>query len=151
MIKLDRDEYGLSYFFTLYNVLLKKHQGHFENDVFVFNDCIDYCTCGFEDICLQSGIDENITDEWLKSKGWVHGADHTKDCLMNQPNFYYKPTNLVIEWYKYPFRSSESNREFSADEFIDIVRHCRESIGDYPIPLYKRWYRYLIKCFKIKE
>ena len=32
--------------------------------------------------------------------------------IAEQPNFVYKPKNIVIEWYKYPFRSSYSNYNF---------------------------------------
>ena len=55
------------------------------------------------------------------------GETHTKECPMTFPNFYYKPTDLRIEWYKYPFRDSYSNRKFTAEEFLEMMTSCIEA------------------------
>ena len=55
------------------------------------------------------------------------GETHTKECPMSFPNFVYKPTDLRIEWYKYPFRDSYSNRKFTAEEFLEMMTNCVEA------------------------
>ena len=51
---------------------------------------------------------------------------HNKSCPCNWPNFHYKPTDLKIEWYKYPFRDSFSNKPFTVEEFVTMLDHCVE-------------------------
>jgi len=44
------------------------------------------------------------------------------------PNFWYKPTNLKIWWYKYIGRDMEYNRKFRMSEWQNIFRHCLEAV-----------------------
>ena len=48
--------------------------------------------------------------------------------LSELPNFHYKPTNLKIDWYKYPFRDSHSNQKLIIDIFKEIINKCIESL-----------------------
>lgn len=73
---------------------------------------------GMHCTCQQDG-------EWIE---FLHNNFHTKDCELIKPNFWYKPTNLVIEWYKYPLRDSYSNRPFNEMELKEIFKVCRESM-----------------------
>lgn len=41
----------------------------------------------------------------------------------------YKPTGLILEWYKYPFRSSTTNRRFSRQELRNLVGNCMISVN----------------------
>lgn len=65
-------------------------------------------------------------DKWLTEKGFPY--QHREDCLLLQPNFLYKPTGLIIDWYKYPLRDSYSNQKIDPAKFTEIINHCIESI-----------------------
>lgn len=49
------------------------------------------------------------------------------DNWCEKPNFYYKPTDLKIYWYKYPLRSAECNQNISLSDFVNIINRCIES------------------------
>ena len=40
------------------------------------------------------------------------------------PNFWYKPTNFKVWWYKYIGRNKETNRVVSKEEIKRIAEHC---------------------------
>lgn len=46
----------------------------------------------------------------------------------DQYRMVYKPTGLIIEWYKFPFRSSSCNKRFTRKELRKIVKHCMEVV-----------------------
>lgn len=48
--------------------------------------------------------------------------------LIQFPNFIYYPTRLEISWYKYPMRAAVSNKEFTKEEFYEMIDACKESI-----------------------
>ena len=48
------------------------------------------------------------------------------NCLCAKPNFFYKPTDFKIWWYKYPMRGAEMSPEISTEEFMKIVLDCME-------------------------
>lgn len=48
--------------------------------------------------------------------------------VMFLPNFIYYPTDLRINWYKYPLRDAYSNRLFTREEFIKILKDCEGSM-----------------------
>ena len=58
-------------------------------------------------------------------RAYYLGEDRT---LGELPNFVYKPTNLIISWYKYPMRDSYSNQDISLEDFRTILNKCKESI-----------------------
>lgn len=71
------------------------------------------CTCGVDD--LYSEVEE-----------------HSGDCPFVHHNFIYHPTGFYIDWYKYSFRSSNMNQDFTIREIEDIFDRCSdylESIG----------------------
>lgn len=92
------------------------------------------CTCGVRKankilhekkkaLSSKLKIYTNLFDARAKS--------HSKDCKLVQHNFVYHPDKedrLEIDWYKYPFRDSHTNRAISSEEFIEIVKDCLESI-----------------------
>lgn len=49
-------------------------------------------------------------------------------CKLFRPNFRYFPDDFTINWYKYPFRDSYSNKEVTADYLRKIFRNCIISI-----------------------
>lgn len=95
----------------------------FENDVFMLKsfsyDSSD-CNCGFEDKCYE--IDEDCNSEFM--------GFHDVHCNCNSaPNFWYKPMNLKISWYKYPFRDAYSNYEIDKTMLERIILHCENSFN----------------------
>ena len=38
-------------------------------------------------------------------------------CNEEEPNFWYKPLNFKVSWYKYIGRSTDSNKKLTTDEF----------------------------------
>lgn len=54
------------------------------------------------------------------------GEDPEKAAL---PNFLYKPTGLVIKWYKYAFRDSYMNQNLTAKQLREIFKKCKQSIS----------------------
>jgi hypothetical protein len=85
----------------------------YENDVFKVMpyDWDAECTC-------------SIDDEFEK---WCESNYHKEDCRLLRPNFWYKPTNFTIMWYKYALRDAYMNQDISVDEFRKILEHCVKS------------------------
>lgn len=52
----------------------------------------------------------------------------TNEAIAKKPNFVYKPRNLEIKWYKYPFRDSYSNEKFTITELKTILEECTRSL-----------------------
>ena len=72
---------------------------HFENDTFEMHP---YCWCESDD-CPQCGT-------------------HT------QVNFWHKPTDLKVVWYKYPMRAAELNQPLTLEAFTAVVDACVASL-----------------------
>ena len=85
--------------------------GVYKNDVFEISAYWwGECTCGKE-----------------PNKEFLSGADfHDKECMVYRPNFWYKPTDWKLEWYKYPIRGNSCNREITPEEFLKILNHCKK-------------------------
>ena len=45
-------------------------------------------------------------------------------CNGNAPNFWYKPTDFKVTWYKYIGRSMEFNRKITIPEAAEILSEC---------------------------
>lgn len=58
----------------------------------------------------------------------VEDQEHKKGCPCIQPNFVFKPSDFQIQWYKYPFRDSYMNQDYSADMFLFILGVCIASL-----------------------
>jgi hypothetical protein len=85
-------------------------QVDFENSVFSLKPhWWGDCTCGYDDGELD-------TDE------------HAESCRLIAPNFWYKPTNFQLWWYKYPLRGAYSNVAFTVSQFEDMIHDCVQSI-----------------------
>ncbi len=79
----------------------------FELSAFWWNDC----TCGKE-----------------PSQEFLSGADyHKPDCMVYRPNFWYKPNDWKLEWYKYPLRGNTCNRSITPEEFLKMLNHCKKA------------------------
>lgn len=97
----------------------------FENDTFYIRpynwDGISLydCSCGLDDK-LDELEEPDIAE-------YEHGF-HSKDCVAWETNFYYKPANLKIAWYKYPLRSAYSNQIIEKDVMEAILEDCVKSV-----------------------
>lgn len=90
--------------------LCKKHKLSFPGG------CAVHCTCDYYE----------RYNKWLDKIGYPEG--HTKKCLLEKPNFLYKPTGFEINWYKYPLRDSYKNQKISLKEFKKIIKDCIKSL-----------------------
>ena len=96
--------------------------GGYENDTFYIRpynwNGISYedCSCGLDDKLEELGYSK-----------YKHGF-HSKHCIAWETNFYYKPTGLKIEWYKYPLRSAYSNHVLEKDILKAILQDCVKSV-----------------------
>ncbi len=127
------------------NVVYGHHTGenrhHIDRDKFstVLEAYMQYM--GFDH---YGNYDGEYADEF-KEKGWINDdGDFENDvfaftsycwCMEEggchrdeKSNFYYKPMEFKIDWYKYPLRDSYSNKEFTVEEFVKILDHCVEAI-----------------------
>jgi len=97
----DPNHYTVYGFYDTQEVLdlLKKHN-------LPKQGCAVHCDCSYK----------KRWHDFLESRGGYHRAD----CEVIQPNFFYKPSNLRIMWYKYPLRDSYSNRPFDEKELKEI-------------------------------
>lgn len=96
--------------------------GGYENDIFYIRPynwegmlCAD-CNCGLDDKLCELELDIN-----------TYGF-HSKNCNVWEINFYYKPTNLKIAWYKYALRSAYSNQNLKKDMIELILWNCVNSV-----------------------
>ena len=53
-----------------------------------------------------------------------------EEDIANEPNFVYKPENIEISWYKYPFRDSYANINLTAEKATEIFNKCKDSMDN---------------------
>lgn len=53
---------------------------------------------------------------------------HNYDCPCIIPNFWYKPKDIKIKWYKYPLRDSYSNIELDEKIIKEMFEDCLKSL-----------------------
>lgn len=84
-------------------------------------------------LTTNSGGEEFVNDVfemrsycWCDS-GWEdYEGSHAGGC---PPNFLYKPTGLVITWYKHAGRGNTSNKKYpGARTWFEIIKHCIGSV-----------------------
>ena len=83
---------------------------------------------GWNELTSNSGGDEFVNDVFeMRSYCWCEGeGQHENGC---PPNFLYKPTGLIITWYKYSGRGTTSNKKYpGARTWSEIINHCIRSI-----------------------
>ena len=89
----------------------------FENERFLirantYNE--DDCNCGYDDIENDQYIDTN-------NDIGFHGVD----CICSRGiNFWHKPTNLKIIWYKYALRDAYSNKPITRTYLEALIADC---------------------------
>ena len=108
----------------------------YENSVFLLRP---YSWRDSDCIC---GLDEEESDLFYEKENEKLDINtdigfHSIDCYNSSDrvvNFWYKPTNLKIHWYKYPFRSASSNQEITYEYLEAIMNDCKKSmLNDFKI------------------
>jgi hypothetical protein len=100
----------------------------FENDVFMMHH---YCWCMKSDCpwCLDCFCKvEEINEEYET----VQECDNCKNPKESLPNFWYKPTDVKIHWYKWIGRSMEYNKKPQQKTWNKIFTHCVASLEGEP-------------------
>jgi len=64
-----------------------------------------HCTCDYQ-------------DRWRK---FTQKNDHEETCPIVLPNFWYKPDDIKIDWYKYPLRDAYSNIKLKIIPFTELI------------------------------
>jgi hypothetical protein len=94
----------------IYKELCKKYKLSYPSG------CAVHCTCDYDE----------RAQKWLNKIGYPTG--HKKECLLEKPNFLYKPTGFEIQWYKYCLRDSYSNQPITLKKFKSIIDDCIKSL-----------------------
>lgn len=97
----------------------------FENDTFMlrpYSWSDSDCSCG-----LYEKEDE-FYDKHNKHKDLGFHSIDCYNCADRIVNFWYKPTNLKISWYKYPMRSTYANQEIGYDYLKAVLEDCKNSV-----------------------
>lgn len=88
---------------------------------------------GWTTLTSNSGAEEFVNDIfemrsycWCDS-GWEdYEGPHPDGC---PPNFIYKPTGMIVTWYKHAGRGATSNKKYpGARTWFEIVKHCIGSV-----------------------
>ena len=105
---------------------MHEYGAQYNCEVFMMNP---FCWCERQDCpwccsCTCSNTLEPTCDFCTTSLFPEYGTEPGRPA----PNFWYKPTNLKIWWYKYIGRDMEYNRKFRMSEWQNIFRHCLEAV-----------------------
>lgn len=73
------------------------------------------CTCNYTRRILQKLKEMRKAGEQI---------GHQRQCRLLRPNFWYKPTDFRLWWYKYPLRGAERSQQISDAEFASIIVNC---------------------------
>lgn len=86
------------------------------------------CTCGYgeREEAHQAAIQATKT-KYDQVEAFLSDG-HEDDCPTIRPNFEHFESGLAIDWYKWIGRSTELNREVSAEEWRKIIAECRASV-----------------------
>jgi hypothetical protein len=79
-----------------------------------------YCWCEKEVCPYCFDLEEEKVTQELKEK---YGMEDDRTA----PNFWYKPLDFKVWWYKYIGRSVEVNKQLSDDDFKKMVDDCMSS------------------------
>lgn len=98
-----------------------KYGTDYENDVFLMKP---YCWCDKEDgtclWCIHG--DHPQFDELLRARfGTTDYQEYRDRRYYDPPNFWFKPTDFRLNWYKYIGRDMASNKEEIAGDFLAQV------------------------------
>lgn len=89
---------------------------------------------GWTTLTSNSGAEEFVNDVFeMRSYCWCDATweenpdhPHANGC---GPNFLYKPTGMIVTWYKHAGRGATSNKNYpGARTWFEIVKNCIGSI-----------------------
>lgn len=85
---------------------------------------------------------------------WWGDDENREECL--KPNFLFKPTGFEITWYKYPFRDSYMNKDYSEEQIKQVWSVCIESVKEKTINIstdlkWEKICKYIINTYNINE
>lgn len=93
----------------------EKYGTNTDNEVFMMHR---FCWCEKDDCPWCGG---EITPELMKEFGF----DKEQETA---PNFWYKPLDFKVWWYKYIGRGMETNMQLSALELSEMVTQCLKAV-----------------------
>lgn len=78
---------------------------------------------------LLEDMDENgygieYSDDTFEMRPYYWGDDEEES---NKVNFWHKPSNYKMTWYKYPMRDAYANMEIDANQFVQVLKDCLNS------------------------
>lgn len=83
-------------------------------------------------------IENNFSFEndifYMQMYNWEEKEEYEK------PNFWHKPSNFKIWWYKYPMRSAECNMNITNEQFLAILYDCKNSLDPRIIHEINKWW-----------
>ena len=95
----------------------------------------EHGTYGWDGLLTSnSGAEDYVNDVFeMRSYCWCDATweedpdhPHAHGC---PPNFVYKPTRLVITWYKHANRGATSNKKYpGARTWFEVIKHCIGSV-----------------------
>lgn len=90
-----------------------------------------HCDCGAEVDRLRA-ISERGCDYQSGRGIFARFQPYTHDRerhYYDPPNFWHKPSNFRVKWYKYIGRDQTTNRDISGEQWVSIVESALESVG----------------------
>lgn len=96
-------------------------------------ECPDYVEVGLQYLaCFFE--DKRVSEQNpFMNTGWSWVCDRFNVCAYNwnedltqEYNFYYKPFDVRVSWYKHLGRVTTINREISKSECIEMIVECTE-------------------------
>ena len=102
-------------------------RGKYETAFVEFLDRIDCDEYGvsYGPTFLRNDRGGVTTDMFEVNPYWWGDEDNTTE--INKPNFYFKPTDYKIDWYKYALRDSYTNQELNLEDFKHMLSKCAEN------------------------
>lgn len=85
--------------------------------------CVMHCTCERKQLCEE----------------FFAVNDHAFRCPHSLPNFWYKPTDFQITWYKFIGREVRGNQKVTLEQLIAIKNHCLKSVTDAKIKCLRKF------------
>lgn len=117
---------------TEFEYIFNKCNGY-ENDTFYVRPYNSYglevcdCSCGLEDYIDKKYYELSKEEFERFEKEQLYKNFHSKECARHDIGFYYKPTNLKIEFIKRPLYGAVCNQEINKDILEAVLMDCVNS------------------------
>jgi len=133
-------EKGIGYFETNIDPNRLRAEGHkvgndpetyiLDGDRYIIENDVQWDGEKEEYVIRETNVSDS--DYYFENDTFLLRPFYWGDCesISVKPNFIYKPDDLVIEWYKYPFRNAYSNVKLDKELFTKILKDCEVSLRD---------------------